>query len=60
MNDEGAGCFVLVLLVVFMCLCLWIYEVESIKRRAIDNGHAIYHPDTGEFVFKGEFENEIE
>ena len=33
-------------------------DVESIKRRAIDNGHAIYHPDTGEFVFKGEIEKE--
>ena len=33
-------------------------QTSSIKQRAIDSGHAIYHPETGEFIFKGEIVEE--
>ena len=62
MSDDEVGCgefIVAVLFVALFCVCGFSYEqMESIKQRAIDNGHAIYHPDTGEFVFKGEIEKE--
>jgi len=58
------GDFVYMLLVsaAIFILLLTVFELKDsqrkLKQRALDSGHAIYHPETGKFIFKGEIDEE--